>query len=450
MFLKLTKKFLLPACIVLVLAQLLPVFAQTPTTKNPKTSWLYLDPQNGMTADEAVAAALANNGEIQALRQEVEAARSMIKQAGLRANPKLEASGAQQIGGADNNAMVQGSVPLELGGRRAARIAVAARELEIRESALANQERLLAAEVRRKFGETLADIEKLELTEEILETVKQNYELVAARVREGKIAPLEENIFLVEVNRLRSIREKTEGKVEIAMLELRNLLGKKPEDVLRLRGDFENLIGSYPTVSESTVNALQNRPDLRGAKKMEELAVARLEQARAGGKIDASLTAGYQRMNSSFPVSGFDSNGALRPVQSVFHYFTFGIDIDLPVRNRNQGAIEAAIFEQEAAKRRIEFGELTIRREVSAAYSRYNRAVRAQTIFQNGVRDQARANLEVIWKTYEFGSKTLLDYVAEERRFLEVENELIDAKLETYLANIEILRATNAPELTKK
>src|SRR4051794_15325883 len=107
MFLKLTKKFLLPACIVLVLAPLLPVFAQTPATKNPKTSSLYLDPQNGMTADEAVAAALENNGEIQALRQEVEAARSLVKQAGLRANPKLEASGAQQIGGADNNAMVQ-------------------------------------------------------------------------------------------------------------------------------------------------------------------------------------------------------------------------------------------------------------------------------------------------------------------------------------------------------
>jgi len=52
--------------------------------------------------------------------------------------------------------MVGAMLPLELGGRRAARIAVAQRELELREHELANRERLLAAEVRLKFGETLA------------------------------------------------------------------------------------------------------------------------------------------------------------------------------------------------------------------------------------------------------------------------------------------------------
>ncbi len=106
----------------------------------------------------------------------------------------------------------------------------------------------------------------------------------------------------------------------------------------------------------------------------------------------------------------------------------------MPVRNRNQGTIEAALFEQEAAQKRIEFGELTIRREVYVAFARYNRAVRSLTIFQNGVRDQANTNLQVIWQTYEFGKNSLSDYIAEERRFLEIENELIDALLETYLA----------------
>ncbi len=450
MFFSLTKKILLLACFGLLSAAQIPLSAQTPAPKKAETPSLYLDLQNGMTADEAVAFALENNGEIQALRQEVESARSLVKQAGLRPNPKLEANRAEQIGGTDNSLMVEGMLPLELGGRRAARIAVAARELEIREFALTNQERLLASEVRVKFGETLAQIKKLQLTEEILVVVKQGYELVTARVQEGKIAPLEQNIFLVEVNRLLSIRENTEGKVEIAMLEFRNLVGIKPEDAFRLRGDFENLIVSLPSVADATANALQNRPDLQGVRTVEQLAVARLEQARADGKIDASLKAGFQRMNSGFPVSGFDAGGNLRPVQSVFNFFTFGVEIDLPLRNRNQGAIQSALFEQEAAKRRIEFGELTIRREVSAAFARYNRAVRALSIFQNGVRDQAKANLEVIWQTYEFGRRSLLDYIAEERRFLEIENELVDAKLETYLANVEILRASNAPGLIKK
>lgn len=420
--------------------------AQSPSP-TPQSTSRYLDQMGGMTADAAVAFAFENNGEIQALRKEVEAARALVKQAGLRPNPKLTAEGAKQIGGMDNNQMAEVMLPLELGGRREARIAVAKNELEIREFALANQERLLASEVRVKFGEALAAIKKLAVIESTLAAAKQGYELVSARVTEGRIAPLEQNIFLVEVNRLHSIRETSEGKAETAMFELRNMIGMKPEDPLRLRGDFANLIAPLPSLAESTYRALRERPDLQGARTMEQLASARIEQARSEGRIDASVKTGYQRMNSGFPVSGFDDRGMLRPVQDVFHFFTFGVEIDLPVRNRNQGAVEAATFDRDAARNRVEFGELTIRREVSVAFAKYNRAARSLSIFQNGVRDQANANLQVIWQTYELGSRTLLDYIAEQRRFLEVENDLVDAELETYLARIEVMRATNAPEL---
>lgn len=426
--------------------------AQTISAANKiaSSASVYLDSQNGLTADEAVAFALENNGEIQALRKEAEAARALVKQAGLRANPKVEANGTRAIGAMDNSVMVEGMLPLELGGRRAARIRVAQAELEIREFALTNQERLLAAEVRVKFGEALANIKKLELIEKILANTRQGYEIIAAKVTEGRTAPLEQNMLLVEVNRLRSMRETAEGRAETAMFELKNLIGMKPENPLRLRGDFENLLDALPPIDEAVANALRERPDLQGARAMEKLAAARLEQARATGKIDASLKAGYQRMRSGFPLNGITDAGGLQPIESVFHFFTFGVEIDLPVRNRNQGAIEAAIFEQQAAQKRIEFGELTVRRETSVAYARYNRSVRALSIFQNGVRDQASANLQVIWQTYELGKRTLSDYIAEERRFLEVENESVDAVLETYSARIEILRALSATELIKK
>ena len=182
---------------------------------------------------------------------------------------------------------------------------------------------------------------------------------------------------------------------------------------------------------------------------LEQLAGAKIEQAKSEGRVDASVKGGWQRNDMGFPVSGFDPNGVLRPVHSVFEYFTFGVELDLPVRNRNQGAIEAAVFEREAARRRIEFGELTVRREVASAFTDYEHAARALSIIQNGVRDQSNANLQVIWQTYELGSTTLLDYIAEERRFLEVEVALVDAELETYNAKVDVLRSTNAPELIK-
>ncbi len=447
-------QFLLMLVLLLALLFQIPpnVNSQTisDTVKTDSSVALYLDLQNGMTADEAVKFALENNGEIDALRKETEAARALVKQAELRPNPKITANSTRQIGGTDNSVMVEGMLPLELGGRRNARIAVAQVELEIREFALANQERLLAAEVRSKFGEGLSTIKKLELLEKIITNTRQGYEIIAAKVTEGRTAPLEQNMLLVELNRLRSLRETAEGRVETSLFELKNLMGMKPENPLRLKGDFENMLDNLPTVNEAAANALRERPDLQGARTMEKLAVARLNQARAESKVDASLKTGYQRMRSGFPLSGITDTGALQPIEGVFHYFTFGVEIDLPVRNRNQGMIEAAIYEQQAAQSRIQFGELTIRREVNVAYVRYNRAVRALTIFQNGVRDQASVNLQIIWQTYEFGKRTLSDYIAEERRFLEIENELIDEMLETYLAKIEILRAANAPKLIIK
>ena len=268
------------------------------------------------------------------------------------------------------------------------------------------------------------------------------------KVVEGRTAPLEQNMVLVEVNRLRSIRETNEGKVEISLLELRNLLGMPSNEPLRLRGDFTQLLEPLTPISEATEHALRERPDLEMARVAERLADARIAEARVAGRPDASLNAGYQRLNSSFPVFGINDAGQLQPVQDVFHLLTFGVTVNLPIRNKNQGAIEAAIA-QEAAKRRCEFAELTIRREVASAYAQYERAARAMEIYRVGVKEQASTNLDVIRQTYELGAKTLLDYIAEQRRFIDLENEYIEALLGTYLARIDISRASASPELVK-
>jgi len=332
-------------------------------------------------------------------------------------------------------------LPLELGGRRPARIRVAERELEMRRQDVANRERMLAADVRVRFGEALAAIFKLGLDEGLIATSQRGYDLVAARVTEGGTAPLEQNMILVDLNRLRSMRETAEGKAQIEMLELRNLIGMTPEEPLRLRGDFNDLITPLPTVAEATERALSDRPDLKLAKASESFAEARIEQARSEGRLDASLIAGYQRMDFGYPLNGINDAGQLRPIQGTFHYFTVGVSLDLPVRNKNQGAIEAALAEAEGARRRREFLELTVRREVASAYAQYNSAGRAAEIFRVGVKDQANANLNVVRQTYELGSKTLIDYLGEQRRFIELQNGYIDALLDIYKARVEIERA---------
>jgi cobalt-zinc-cadmium efflux system outer membrane protein len=424
--------------------------APTPNTAQNPTLSRYLDQTNGLTANDAVTYALAHNGELEAARKEIEAARALVKQAGLRPNPMLEAGGTQMIVGPDRSYMVSGALPLELGGRRAARIAVAEREVEVRERDVANRERLLAAEVRAKFGEALAQAMKLSFTDELVEANQQSFNLIAARVVAGATPPLEQNMALVELNRLRSTRETVAGKVEVSLLELKNLIGMPPEEPVRLRGNFDNLVDQLPLPAEATEHALHERPDLRMMRAAESLAAAQIEQARAEGRTDASLNAGYQRMQTGFPLSGINDQGALSPIMKSMNLVTFGVTLSLAVRNKNQGSIEAAVAQSEASKMRREFAELTVRREVAAAYAQYDRAVRAEEIFRVGVRDPARANLDVVRQTYELGSKTLIDYIGEQRRFIELENDFIDAQLALYNARVDIARAVFSPELMKR
>jgi cobalt-zinc-cadmium efflux system outer membrane protein len=430
----------------------LPVFGQAAVqlTNQPPTLSRYFDPKSGMTADEAVRYALSHNADLLAVRKEIEAARALVRQAASRANPMIDVERKEQLNGSDNDTMIGGTLPLELGGRRSARILVAQRELEMKERLLTDRERLLAAEVKAKFGQALGEMLKLGFTENLLTTTDRGYRLVVARVTEGSTAPLEQNMVLVEVNRIKSLRETGEGKVQVALLELRNLIGMMPEEPLRLRGDLNSSLEPMPSIAVVTEVALKERPDVQAARAAEVLAEALIQEARSSGRLDASVTARYELMNSGFPQKGFDDAGRLVPIDGRFHSLAVGVNIYLPVRNRNQGSIEAAVADKEAATRRREFTELTVRREVAASFARYEQSMRAAEIYRVGVRDQANANLDVVRQTYELGSKTLLDFIAEQRRFIEVETSFIDSLLETYLAQVDIERATSSRKLITK
>ena len=132
-------------------------------------------------------------------------------------------------------------------------------------------------------------------------------------------------MVLVELNRLKSMRESAEGKLEAQILELKNVIGMSPEESLRLRGDFNHLVDQFPSVNEATDRALHERPDLLAARALESWGEARIEQARAEGRLDASLSAGYEHMLFGFPVRGIDEAGRLQPVSGTFHYLKFGI-----------------------------------------------------------------------------------------------------------------------------
>ena len=125
----------------------------------------YLDQVNGLTADDVVRYAIRHNDQLLALQKDAEASEKLINQANQRERMSVSAKGLQEVFGESHRNTVQGTMPLELGGRRKARTLVAAREAEIKRKAVEQGEAIIAAEVRRKFGESLAKIGKFKLIE---------------------------------------------------------------------------------------------------------------------------------------------------------------------------------------------------------------------------------------------------------------------------------------------
>jgi cobalt-zinc-cadmium efflux system outer membrane protein len=113
----------------------------------------------------------------------------------------------------------------------------------------------------------------------------------------------------------------------------------------------------------------------------------------------------------------------------------------LPVRNRNQGNIAAAFAAAQAAEHREALAVLTVRQEAQAALTQYEAAVRALEIYAQGVREVARGNLEVIRKAYQLGRTTLLEVIAEQRRYMDIEMGYTEALQQVYNAGVDIERA---------
>jgi cobalt-zinc-cadmium efflux system outer membrane protein len=398
------------------------------------------------TVEELVARAVADNQELRAVRAEIDAAEGRLQQAGLRPNPTLDLGGQKALG-PDNNVMIGLTLPLDLNGRKEGRVGVAERELVMKRSQVRDRERRLAADIRMKSGELLVARRNLAVTDDLLRENQAALRLVRDRIREGASPAIDENLMLVEVNRLDAGRAMLASRVDIALLQIKALAGLDPDAPLTLRGDLS--APGPPGDGEALLRlALAERPDLVMARTDVSLAAAKVRKERADGRWDASVNVGYQRQDFGFNLNGLTNSGATRPIQDVFHYFGAGVSIVLPVRNRNDGNIAAATAEARAAERRLEFSELTVRQEVRAAVTQHEAARRSLALYERGVRDVAARNLAVVRQTYQLGRASLLDVIAEQRRYIEIENGYTDILKQVYDAGVEIQRAvgTITPE----
>ena len=404
----------------------------------------YFDPLQGSSSSDLVRRALAANSELAAVRLDIERARARVHQAGLRPNPAFDfeqTTGRWTGSQGERETSIGFALPLELGGKRGRRIDLARAELEAAEAEVADRERRLIADVRVAYAEAVAAIRELEITENINLLDRQTARVVQVRVTEGESAPIELNLLQAEVERIKARRAIVEGRLQAAMLQLKNLAGIAPSDPLRLGEDLAApAIAGPPTSVEAAVNiALTTRPDLRLARLNEEVALAGLRLARAQATPDVTAFSKYTRNSAVFDDTPI---GILRDRDRLL---TFGVAISIPLFNRNQGAKAEAKLAIAQARKRREFAEAVVRAEVASAYARYEAASAAITTLEQGVLARSQKNIAAVRGAYEIGAFRVTDLLVEQRRFVDAQREFIEALSERYRALADIQSAIGNP-----
>ena len=403
----------------------------------------YVNEQTGISLEAAISRALEREPSLRAARAEVGIARGLRQQAALRPNPTLSFERREEPAGTDAQTSLSVEWPLDLF-RKRGRVETADRELESSQFAATDRERLLAAEVRMQYGAAVAAARTLAVADDLVGAVRRQLELLRARVQEGATPPLERDLLDVEVRRLETERLLALGRADATLVQLKRLLGLPPEEPLVLRDSLESLVqGSQATLAavSAAANSGLQRPDVLEAESRARVAEARERQARREGRVDVSLFGAYMRMDAGFPQQGFGPAGQLERVRGLFHYLAGGAMVMVPILNRNQGQVTAAQAERSAAEARREAAELAARAEVAEAQARDIQAQRAVALYAGSARGLARQNLDVVAQTFELGRATVFDMLAEQRRYLEVEQSYTNALREAWEARVALKRA---------
>jgi outer membrane protein TolC len=120
---------------------------------------------------------------------------------------------------------------------------------------------------------------------------------------------------------------------------------------------------------------------------------------------------------------------------------SIGAMVSVPWRNRQQGAIAGSIAAERAARYELDARRLSASAEIEAARALDEQARRAWDTYRGGLLELAAKNLDVVRESHRLGRATLVEVLAEMRRYLEIETAYTEAMLEVLDARVSLASA---------
>jgi cobalt-zinc-cadmium efflux system outer membrane protein len=393
------------------------------------------DATNGLSSDEAVAAALVLNRDLRTFRKERDVAEGELIAAGLLPNPELQLTWLkiERI----TTSFATGGLDLSLNwapprpGERGLKKARAQARIDEVRAEIAGAEWRLATEVRKAYAVLLAVEARLRLTEALLRLQQRILDFEQDKRALGDASRLDVNLAKISTAEARFEREILLNERNQARQALNRLLGLPPLYEITVEATGDSLgYRPYPLLLDRLENVMvERRPDLRAAKQAYEQA-------------EHSLHLAYLQRIPWFRFGPAYARDELDNV--VKNRWGIGLGIDLPIANLNQG--EIARLEATRDQRREGFTALVLqdRAELNEAY----RNLRAQEglirLYQETTEPALNENLELTEAGFEMKEFNLLQLLTTQDRVFKSRRQFIEAQLAYWEAVFDLERALGA------
>ena len=384
--------------------------------------------QSVLTIESALQLYTTRNPSVRAEIQRIDIARSQLQQAGLLPNPEFNFSQEGFPLGQPNSSYFNDSgfifwatQELELGGKRRHRKKVANYDLEATESEFQDFIRLGKAAVKETFVRAYLAQVKLGLAQKHLDSYYQIQDIHRQRVEAGDAAGLSQlRIDMEEVRYISAVNE-IGTDLAAAWSKLAALISWEKPSMASLQLTI-NTAELGRSLEELQSIGLESRPDLEReiTRAAQAKAVLDLEEARAIPNL--TVGGGYNR--------DFGTNS-----------FYLGLKLPVPIFNRNQGNVGAALAGVRRNESLLSWKRVQIRAEVKRAFKSYrlqqvNVERLEQTLIQSAVR-----MAELTQLSYLEGEASLLEYLDALRVKLEASLGFHDLLFQLERAHIELEKA---------
>ncbi|MDH6590236.1 cobalt-zinc-cadmium efflux system outer membrane protein [Variovorax sp. TBS-050B] len=379
-----------------------------------------------LTLAQAVSLAIANHPELRAAEREIEAAGAARDQAGvLLPNPTLGIE-LEDTRRETRTTTLLLSQPIELGGKRAARIAAAERARDVARAQRVQREIELRAAVTSAYLAALVAEERVALAEALLGLAKRGSEAAGKRVAAGKVSPVEETRARVATAGVAVELAQARSERAAGLHALRAAIGVPGLDLSRLDGSAQMLPPAAR--SDDLEQRLADAPALRVAalEADRQGALAAIEQSKRMPDITLTL-------------------GAKRAAELGRDQAVLGISVPLPIFDSNRGNQREALRREDKAREEAEALALRLRAEALAARERLDTArLEAETLARE-VLPGAQSAFEAATRGFELGKFSFLEALDAQRTLFQARAQHLKALGEAHRAAAELDRLIGTP-----